>query len=76
MLPILVTGVLLLSACGGALTTAPPAEAPSSPTPTEQPTLTSKKWIEEVTNAWVVAHRHDWDADADTTGYATVNVDL
>ena len=39
LLPILVIGILLLSACG-APTTAPPTEAPPSPPPTEQPAPT------------------------------------
>lgn len=40
LLPILVIGLLLLSACG-ALTTAPPSEAPPPSPPTEQPTPTT-----------------------------------
>lgn len=39
LLPIVVIGILLLSACG-APATAPPAEAPSAPPPTEQPAPT------------------------------------
>ena len=40
LLPILVIGILLLSACG-APATAPPVEAPPTPPPAEQPTPTT-----------------------------------
>jgi len=29
---------------------------------------TSDAWMEEVTRAWVVAHSHNWDADAEDDG--------
>ena len=52
------------------------ASAPSSvPTPTPEPTPAPEPtptptcdWVNNVTRAWVVAHSHNWDADAEDDG--------
>ena len=70
ILTTLCIGVLLLSACSetNPTTTPVPNETKSTSTLKEQATPKYEKWMDEVTNAWVVAHRYDWDADAEDEG--------
>ncbi|MBA7568900.1 hypothetical protein ES708_10637 [subsurface metagenome] len=63
---VIIAILVVLALSWGCATPIPPVPAGGQPPVSgETPSLA---WMEQVTNTWVVAHRHDWDADAQYDG--------
>jgi len=64
---LLIVITLVLSACSP--TASPTPSPPTTQTPTRQTATPSvNAWIDQINRAWVVAHSHNWDADAEDDG--------
>ena len=62
-----VSTITVMFACLLALTSCATTPTPS-PTPAPAPPSESIEWIDKVVRAWVVAHPHNWNADAKDDG--------